>query len=82
MKADDGKTVLKPYPDTVLVILKEQQSIPKRTLIVGDSITDIMAGKKANIVTCYASYGIGKLENSVTPDYIINKFTDLLLYFN
>lgn len=78
VKADDGNTVLKPYPDTIFTILKEQKSNSHSTVIVGDSTADIIAGKQANIWTCYAAYGIGVLQKSLNPDYSIDNFTQIL----
>lgn len=34
-----------------------------RTIIVGDMDIDILAGKRAGIITCAVSYGIGKKED-------------------
>lgn len=49
------------------------------TLFVGDMALDIQAGKAAGILTCGATYGIGKKEDVIAarPDYLINDFTEL-----
>ncbi|MFH1046243.1 MAG: HAD-IA family hydrolase [Candidatus Omnitrophota bacterium] len=57
-----------------------QFSVDKnRAIIVGDMDLDILAGKKAGIATCGATYGIGKKEDilKAQPDYIIERIEQL-----
>ena len=50
-----------------------------RTIIVGDMDIDILAGKRAGIITCAVTYGIGKKEDIIKaqPDFVINNITKL-----
>jgi len=51
----------------------------EETIIVGDMDIDIIAGKRAGVITCGATYGIGKREDIIKakPDFIINDIIDL-----
>jgi phosphoglycolate phosphatase len=50
-----------------------------RTIIVGDMDIDILAGKRAGIITCGVTYGIGKREDitKAKPDFIIDRIIEL-----
>ncbi len=48
--------------------------------MVGDRAGDILAGKKAGVKTILleSGYGLGGLEEEVTPDYILNDLRDVM----
>ena len=48
---------LKPAPDGVNYLCQSCGVAPERTLMVGDSVTDIQAGQLAGTATCAVSYG-------------------------
>ena len=50
-----------------------------KAIMVGDMDVDILAGKKASILTCAVTYGIGKKEDILKagPDYIIDHILKL-----
>jgi phosphoglycolate phosphatase len=50
-----------------------------KTLMIGDMDIDITAGKKAKVLTCAVTYGMGKLSDikKSSPDFIISRITDL-----
>jgi len=50
-----------------------------KTIIVGDMYIDILAGKRAGILTCAVTYGIGSIEDIVKakPDFIIDDIIKL-----
>ena len=50
-----------------------------KTIIVGDMEIDILAGKRAGIITCAVAYGIGKIEDilKAKPDYVIDNLSKL-----
>ena len=50
-----------------------------KTIIVGDMDIDILSGKRAGIIACAVSYGIGKIEDiqKAKPDYIIDNILKL-----
>jgi phosphoglycolate phosphatase-like HAD superfamily hydrolase len=47
--------------------------------MIGDSATDIMAGKKAGITTVAVTFGIGNKQKMVDvhPDHVIDSFSEL-----
>jgi len=51
----------------------------EKAIIVGDMDIDIVAGKKAGIITCGVTYGMGKKEDIIKakPDFIIDDIIDL-----
>jgi len=51
----------------------------EKAIIVGDMDIDIVAGKRAGIITCGVTYGIGKKEDIIKakPDFIIDDIIDL-----
>ena len=51
----------------------------EKAIIVGDMDIDIVAGKKAGIITCGVTYGMGKKEDIIKakPDFIIDNIVDL-----
>lgn len=50
-----------------------------KTIIVGDMDIDILAGRRAGIITCAVTYGIGKKEDIIKakPDFIIDDIIEL-----
>ncbi len=51
----------------------------ERTIMVGDMDIDILTGRRAGIITCAVTYGIGKIEDILRakPDYIIDNLLKL-----
>ncbi|MFC1658547.1 HAD family hydrolase [Candidatus Omnitrophota bacterium] len=50
-----------------------------RAIIVGDMDIDVLAGKRAGILTCAVTYGIGRREDilKAKPDYVIGNLRQL-----
>ena len=50
-----------------------------QVIIVGDTVSDIRAGKEGGIKTCAVTYGIGTLKDikAERPDFIIDSITEL-----
>jgi phosphoglycolate phosphatase len=71
---------LKPAPDTVLAALAALHCAPPHALMVGDTPSDILAGKAAGTKTCAVTYGFGRREALLpcAPDYVIDTFAELL----
>jgi phosphoglycolate phosphatase len=65
---------LKPEPDGIFLILNRLNSLPERTVIIGDSAHDVLAGRAANVYTCAALYGFQSREifENLAPDIKIN----------
>ena len=76
--ADSGLP-LKPAPDAFLSVMKSLAVPKERTVVVGDGITDIRAGKAAGITTCAVTYGFRSEEElrKADPDHVIRKMTGL-----
>ena len=73
----------KPDPEALIQVLTSFKVSPVRTLMVGDGATDIEAGKRAGVITCGVTYGLGKKEEliAVKPDILIEDLRQLTEYF-
>ena len=69
----ESTTKHKPNPEPVLKAIEEIKAIPERTLFVGDSIFDILAGKSANVDTYLVEWE--KNTNNSTKDSTQKKST-------
>ena len=73
----------KPHPETLFSICRQLGIDPKETVMVGDSVADMMAGKRAGVALT-----VGILEGGVTPreelekvaDIVVNSIRDLKFY--
>lgn len=70
----------KPAPEAIEIILRELNALPKETVFVGDSVIDIEAGKKAEVITIGAAYGFrGRQElKEAGADRIIEDIKELI----
>ena len=70
----------KPAPEAIEIILKELNASPKETVFIGDSMIDIEAGKKAEVITIGAAYGFrGRHElEAAGADVIIEDIKELI----
>lgn len=68
----------KPDPVGANKLMGDFQIPPRRTMIIGDSDTDVLTGKNAGIWTCGATYGFGAptLKNA-PPDFTIDNLREL-----
>jgi len=81
----DDQEFAKPSPRGILSVLEKfgyEQNI-HRALMIGDSISDIRAAKKANISACLVKrdtmrYKIDTTEWDFQPDYIIERLDKIL----
>ena len=64
----------KPAPDVILTALAALGARPEDCLMVGDSVADMEAGKRAGVKTCAVRYGYGKADELArfTPDFWID----------
>lgn len=68
----------KPDPEGLLSILDARAASPAESLMVGDSLNDVLAGRGAGTATCGVTYGLGAdgfAEHP--PDFTIDRFPDL-----
>jgi len=75
----DFQGAKKPAPDALIHLVEKHAVSCPRTLIVGDSLIDLQAGKSAGIRTCAVTYGFVKKEDLIQagPDYSIDTFPEL-----
>ena len=73
----------KPHPALLNEVLQRYQVSPRRALMVGDGDTDVEAGKRAGVVTCGVTYGLGNNNDlrAAQPDFLIDDLTQLSDYF-
>jgi 2-phosphoglycolate phosphatase len=73
----------KPHPALLHEVLRRFQVPARRALMVGDGQTDVEAGKRAGVVTCGVTYGLGDKQDlaAAQPDYLIEDLIDLCNYF-
>lgn len=66
----------KPDPEGVNRILTALNFSPERAIAIGDSISDLEAGKRAGVKTGFASWGLKKV-GKVESDMIFADFNDI-----
>ena len=69
----------KPDPEGLLYLLDRFQCSSEQTLLVGDSLVDLEAGKAAGVFTCVVDYGFGDPEEIALakPDCSIDDLSEL-----
>lgn len=79
----DSAAEKKPHPALLHVALRRFQVSAASALMVGDGDTDIEAGKRAGVITCGVSYGLGNNNDLIAaaPDYLIDDLTKLCEHF-
>lgn len=70
----------KPDPEIINKHLMFFKTSPDKTIFVGDSLSDLVAGKKAGVITAAALWGYGEYKELCEqhPDYWMAKPEDLL----
>jgi len=70
---------MKPSSCPLDISMNRLNTNKEEAIIVGDMDIDIVAGKKAGIITCGVTYGIGKKEDIIKakPDFIIDDIINL-----
>ena len=68
----------KPDPVGVIKLMSDTGALPRETVMVGDSDTDVLTGRNAGVWTCGVTYGLGShtLEK-VTPDMLVRDLREL-----
>lgn len=64
----------KPHPETILTICRRLSVRPDEAVMVGDSVTDMMMGKRAGVALT-----VGILEGGVTPREELERVADLVV---
>ncbi len=73
---------VKPDPESIYLITEKLGIPPEQTIMVGDTVMDMEAGKSAGTHTIAVDYGVDTIEElkSVGPDGIIHDLRELLDY--
>ncbi len=79
----DSAPEKKPHPALLKLALQKFNVAAADALMVGDGDTDIEAGKRAGVITCGVTYGLGNRADLVAaqPDVLIDNITELSNYF-
>ena len=79
----DSAPEKKPHPALLQLALQKFNVANTSALMVGDGDTDIEAGKRAGVVTCGVTYGLGNRDDLIAakPDFLIDRIGDLARYF-
>lgn len=74
-----GDLPLKPDPAVLVAVINGLAADSARTLMVGDKLADVLAGKGAGTLTAAVTYGYGDPEALMAsgPDVIVSHFTEL-----
>ena len=80
----DSGAEKKPHPALLTLALERFQTPAASALMVGDGDTDIEAGKRAGVMTCGVTYGIGDKERlrAAKPDVMIEHLAELRDHFD
>ena len=79
----DSAAEKKPDPALLNLALQQFQVSAASALIVGDGDTDIEAGKRAGVMTCGVTYGLGNKQDllAAEPDLVIDSIGELANHF-
>jgi len=64
----------KPHPESILTICRKVSVPPQEAIFIGDTVTDMMMGKRAGV-----GLTVGILEGGVTPREELEKVADVVL---
>ena len=79
----DSSAEKKPHPAMLQSVLQRYHIDPANAVIVGDGDTDIEAGKRAAVITCGVTYGLGNKDamRAAGPDVTIDSLIELADFF-
>ncbi len=80
----DSAAEKKPHPAVIHDVLNRFRVVPAHALIVGDGDTDVEAGKRAGVLTCGVTYGLGNKDGLIAakPDILIDTLAELPDFFS
>jgi phosphoglycolate phosphatase len=64
----------KPHPETIFTICRNLSILPRETIMIGDTVTDMVMGKRAAVALT-----VGILEGGVAPREELAKVADVVL---
>lgn len=73
----------KPHPALLNAVLRRFDVDCAKAVMVGDGDTDIQAGRRAGVITCGVTYGLGNKKNLIDaqPDFLIDELAQLPQWF-
>jgi phosphoglycolate phosphatase len=73
----------KPAPDLLYLAARTVERDPEHGLMVGDTVTDLQAGRAAGMATCGVTYGVTGRDGLTPekPDWLIDALPDMLPIF-
>lgn len=79
----DSAMEKKPHPALLVMTLERFSVAPSRALMVGDGDIDVEAGRRAGVMTCGVTYGLGDRNRLIAakPEILIDSLTELRNYF-
>lgn len=73
----------KPDPMGLFALMQESDVTGERTMMVGDSETDVLVGRNAGAWTCGVTYGLSPETLKITPpDFLLDDLRELPLVLN
>jgi D-glycero-D-manno-heptose 1,7-bisphosphate phosphatase len=77
----------KPKPGQIFKLLSKYNAVPECTFMVGDKLSDIIAGRNAGVRTILVRTGYGnseenKINDDNKPDLIVNDLLEAALYIS
>lgn len=74
---------IKPHPESLIKAADFFGTSPEKCVMVGDTYTDIIAGKAAKMHTCGVTYGLGETEplKAENPDFLAGNIIELIEFF-
>ncbi len=79
----DSAAEKKPHPALLISVLQRFEIPAASALMIGDGDTDIEAGKRAGVITCGVTYGLGNKDDlmAAEPDFLVDHPCQLADYF-
>lgn len=79
----DSAAEKKPHPALLMSVLQRFEIPAANALMISDGDTDIEAGKRAGVITCGVTYGLGNKDDLIAaqPDFLIDDLSELGKYF-
>lgn len=74
----DSVSRRKPDPEPVLTLMERFAVTAAETMMIGDSINDIAAGKGAGVATVACTFGYGSSEEISGAHYFVRSFSSIL----
>ena len=80
----DSAAEKKPHPALLALAMERFKTAPSSALMVGDGDIDVEAGKRAGVITCGVTYGLGNKDDlmAAEPDFLIDDLGRLVEYFS